>query len=87
MSSGFAEANADGRALQHEIGAIAARGGVRLIGPNCVGLFSTPTRFYGTFTQSLDGGVPKAGGVAVVSQSGAYGGYFALARPPARSRV
>lgn len=81
MASGFAEATEDGAQLQHEVQAIAAEGGVRLIGPNCVGLFSTQDRFYGTFTQSLDAGVPLGGGVAVVSQSGAYGGYIAwLAR-------
>ncbi|SFC26774.1 acetate--CoA ligase family protein [Tropicimonas isoalkanivorans] len=81
MASGFAEASEDGRALQDYVRDIAAEGGVRLIGPNCVGLFSTGARFYGTFTQSLDAGVPQDGGVAVVSQSGAYGGYIAwLAR-------
>ncbi|MBD0416740.1 acetate--CoA ligase family protein [Oryzicola mucosus] len=81
MSSGFAEAGGDGVALQRELVRLGKQGGVRLIGPNCVGLFSASSRFYGTFTQSLDGGVPPAGGVAVVSQSGAYGGYIAyLAR-------
>lgn len=81
MSSGFAEAGGDGVDVQKELLRIGRAGGVRLIGPNCVGLFNATSRFYGTFTQSLDGGVPPAGGVAVVSQSGAYGGYIAyLAR-------
>lgn len=81
MSSGFAEAGGEGLAMQQELLRLGREGGVRLIGPNCVGLFSAGSRFYGTFTQSLDGGVPKPGGVAVVSQSGAYGGYIAyLAR-------
>ncbi|MCD2172244.1 acetate--CoA ligase family protein [Rhizobium sp. C4] len=81
MSSGFAEAGGDGTAAQQELARLGREGGVRLLGPNCVGLFNATSRFYGTFTQSLDGGVPPAGGVAVVSQSGAYGGYIAyLAR-------
>lgn len=81
MSSGFAEAGAEGVQAQQELARLGREGGVRLIGPNCVGLFNSKSRFYGTFTQSLDGGVPPAGGVAVVSQSGAYGGYIAyLAR-------
>ncbi|HZG31059.1 MAG TPA: acetate--CoA ligase family protein [Ensifer sp.] len=81
MSSGFAESGGEGIETQKELARLGREGGVRLIGPNCVGLFNATTRFYGTFTQSLDGGVPPTGGVAVVSQSGAYGGYIAyLAR-------
>lgn len=81
MSSGFAEAGGEGIETQKELARLGREGGVRLIGPNCVGLFNATSRFYGTFTQSLDGGVPPTGGVAVVSQSGAYGGYIAyLAR-------
>lgn len=81
MSSGFAESGGEGFETQKELARLGREGGVRLIGPNCVGLFNATSRFYGTFTQSLDGGVPPTGGVAVVSQSGAYGGYIAyLAR-------
>ncbi|QIK42531.1 acetate--CoA ligase family protein [Pontivivens nitratireducens] len=77
MSSGFAEAGEEGAVLQAEITAIAQETGIRILGPNCVGLFSTNINFYGTFTQSIDRDVPPLGGVAVVSQSGAYGGYIA----------
>jgi len=77
MSSGFAEAGEEGAVLQAEITAIAQETGIRILGPNCVGLFCTNINFYGTFTQSIDRDVPPLGGVAVVSQSGAYGGYIA----------
>lgn len=77
MSSGFAEAGVEGAVLQAEITAIAQETGIRILGPNCVGLFCTNINFYGTFTQSIDRDVPPLGGVAVVSQSGAYGGYIA----------
>lgn len=81
MSSGFAEAGGDGTDMQAELARVSRESGIRVLGPNCVGLFSEKSKFYGTFTQSLDAGVPPAGRVAVVSQSGAYGGYIAyLAR-------
>jgi len=38
FTANFAEVGADGRALQEEIVEIARNGGVRLIGPNCIGI-------------------------------------------------
>lgn len=76
FTSGFAEVNADGQRVQEEIAAIARHGGLRLLGPNCVGVFNSTLRFYGTFTQSLDREFPRDGPVAVVSQSGAFAGHL-----------
>lgn len=73
FSAGFAEADLAGRKAQDEIVAIVRQAGMRMFGPNCVGLFNSESGFYGTFTQSLDRGLPESGPVAVVSQSGAYG--------------
>lgn len=78
FSAGYAEADAAGRELQDRIRAIAAAGGLRLLGPNCLGLFNASIGFFGTFTQSLDRGVPPPGPIAIVSQSGAYGSHLAL---------
>lgn len=78
FSAGYAEADEAGRALQDSIRAIAAAGGLRLLGPNCLGLFNASLGFFGTFTQSLDRGVPPPGPIAIVSQSGAYGSHLAL---------
>ncbi len=71
LSSGFGEVDAEGRALQAELSAAATESGMRLVGPNCMGVYSNPGRLNGTYFWDL----PRtAGGISVVSQSGAYGG-------------
>jgi acyl-CoA synthetase (NDP forming) len=69
ISGGFAEAGPAGRALEARIIASARAGGVRLIGPNCFGVISTATGLNG----SLAMGMPARGGIALFTQSGAYG--------------
>jgi acetyltransferase len=69
ISGGFAEVGAEGRALQDRVANIAREGGVRVIGPNCFGVINVG---YG-LNASLAIGVPKAGGISLVTQSGAYG--------------
>ena len=76
-ASGFAEAGAEGKALQDEIAAIAGLGGLRLFGPNCLGMFHSGSGFIGTFSSVFDDGLIKNGPVAIASQSGAYGGHIA----------
>ncbi|MDJ0951804.1 MAG: acetate--CoA ligase family protein [Alphaproteobacteria bacterium] len=76
FSSGFAEAGADGAAMQDALGAVARETGMRIIGPNCLGLFNAAHGFYPTFTSSLDLNLPHPGHVAIVSQSGAYGSHL-----------
>lgn len=71
VSAGFGESGAAGRSLQDELLDVARRTGVRLIGPNCLGLVNTDPaiRLNGTFAP-----MPmRAGGLALVSQSGALG--------------
>jgi acyl-CoA synthetase (NDP forming) len=81
FSAGYAEAGAEGLAVQDRVAAIARAGGVRLLGPNCLGVFNPQIGFFGTFTQSLDREMPKPGPLGIVSQSGAYGSHIAyLAR-------
>jgi acyl-CoA synthetase (NDP forming) len=54
--------------------------GVRLLGPNSLGLFNAHDGFFGTFATALDGAWPRTGPVGVVTQSGAFGSYcFAIA--------
>lgn len=69
MSSGFAEI---GRAeLQEEIRKLGKALGLRMLGPNCMGIFN-PYRNFDTFFLSPDRVArPKKGNVAIVSQSGA----------------
>ena len=71
LSSGFGEVDEAGRRTQSAMLEAAREGGMRIVGPNCMGVFSAPARLNGTYFWDL----PKVdGGIAVVSQSGAYGG-------------
>lgn len=73
FTSGFAELGPDGAAKQQAL-VDAARGyGMRLLGPNCLGIVSVPNRFLATFSTALEALTPTAGGIGVVSQSGAFG--------------
>jgi len=67
ISSGFGEVD-EGRELQLALVAAARTGGMRLIGPNCLGLHTPRGRV--TFTET---GPVEAGPVGVVSQSGGLG--------------
>jgi len=71
LSSGFGEVDDGGRDVQRRMLATARAVGMRLVGPNCMGVYSAPARLNGTYFWDL----PRLdGGIAVVSQSGAYGG-------------
>jgi len=68
ISGGFSEIGAKGTELEEELVSAAREAGVRIIGPNCVGV-SNSRLFNGTFTM-----MPERGNIALVSQSGALGG-------------
>ncbi len=83
FSSGFGEMNEEGQKAQDELTRIARETGVRIIGPNCLGVFNSAINFYATFTTTVERVQPKPGGLAIASQSGAYGShifYLAAAR-------
>ncbi len=67
-TAGFAELGADGRQLQNAIVAAAARGGTRIVGPNCMGIYS-PAAGINTIADAPVG-AEAAGSVAFVGQSG-----------------
>ena len=67
VASGFKEAGPEGRALEDELIAICQRGGVRLLGPNCLGVINTAIRMNASFSRRI----PQAGSMAIFSQSGA----------------
>ncbi|HKV40834.1 MAG TPA: GNAT family N-acetyltransferase, partial [Blastocatellia bacterium] len=71
ITSGFAELGPDGAAAQRELVAICRASGMRLVGPNCMGLVNTGanTRLLGTFAPAS----PPPGNIAMNSQSGALG--------------
>jgi len=68
ISAGFAETGEAGRKLEQEIVAVARAGGIRLVGPNCMGIFSASAHLSLCFPIA-----PKAGSIAFVSQSGTFG--------------
>ncbi|MCO5162072.1 MAG: acetate--CoA ligase family protein [Mesorhizobium sp.] len=76
FSAGFAETDAAGRAMQDEMVGIARDSGMRLLGPNCLGVFNSSIGFYGTFSAMLDSGLVTPGSIGIVSQSGAYGSHL-----------
>ena len=73
FSAGFAEAAAPGPERQRRIIEVARAAGMRMIGPNCLGLFHTPSRTYLTFSALFQGQTPPGGHMGLVSQSGGAG--------------
>lgn len=69
VSAGFKEADEQGAKLEKEISTISKKYGIRVIGPNCLGIMSLSQRnlMNATFLKIT----PKFGGIALVSQSGA----------------
>lgn len=74
--AGFSEVGPEGQVRQDRVLATAREAGLRLLGPNCMGVLNTHGRFYGTFASALEEGIPAPGRIAVASQSGGYGGYL-----------
>ncbi len=71
ITAGYAEVNAEGRELQRKLVEKVRGYGMRLVGPNCLGLLNTDpeVRLNATFSPVF----PSAGRVAMASQSGALG--------------
>jgi len=81
ISSGFSEVG--NHKLEEEVTAIAKKAGIRVLGPNCLGVYDSKTRVDMLFlpeTKTLTTGDevvatprPMAGPIAIVTQSGAFG--------------
>lgn len=71
VASGFSELGGDGAALQRSLAATARTLGIRMIGPNCLGLLlnDPEVRLNATFQEAI----PPPGGLAIASQSGGVG--------------
>jgi acetyltransferase len=67
ISAGFKETGAAGEELERRILATARANGMRVVGPNCLGVMRPPTGLNATFAT----GIAAAGSVGFVSQSGA----------------
>jgi acetyl coenzyme A synthetase (ADP forming)-like protein len=71
ITAGFAETSDEGRERQRELVATSRRSGMRLVGPNCMGVVNTnpDVRLNATFAPFA----PTSGRVGFASQSGALG--------------
>jgi acyl-CoA synthetase (NDP forming) len=75
FTSGFAETNtAEGIRLQREITDLAAKAGLNLIGPNCVGLYNPRIGLRHTEAQAYG----EAGSVGFIAQSGTHATLFSI---------
>ncbi|MCK5398331.1 MAG: CoA-binding protein, partial [Thermoplasmata archaeon] len=69
ISAGFKEIGKEGRALEKEISKHKKKYGLKIIGPNCLGIMRPGKNLNATFS----GKMPKPGKIAFISQSGALG--------------
>lgn len=67
ISAGFKERGPSGVALESQVQAIARKAGMRVLGPNCLGLMRPPSGLNATFAVPM----ARPGKVAFLSQSGA----------------
>jgi acetyl coenzyme A synthetase (ADP forming)-like protein len=67
ISAGFKESGLEGVKLEREVVAIAKQYGVRIVGPNCLGIIDTVQPMDVSFAV----GIPPRGNIAFMSQSGA----------------
>ncbi|AAB90033.1 acetate--CoA ligase alpha subunit [Archaeoglobus fulgidus] len=68
ISAGFKEAGIEGAKLERELVEVAERYGVKLVGPNCLGMINTEIAMNATFSRVA----PEKGRIAFLSQSGAF---------------
>ncbi len=81
FTAGFAEMDDAGGLVQDKMVATARSYGMRILGPNCLGVFDASRAYYATFSSSFDSGWPVPGRIGIASQSGAYGTHlYTLAR-------
>ena len=67
ITAGFKEIGKEGKALEDKVVHIARESGIRIIGPNCLGLIVPANKVNASF----GGDLPSPGGIAYLSQSGA----------------
>ncbi len=69
ISAGFKEIGREGAVLEERLVEIGKKHGMRIQGPNCLGIIDTSTPLNLTFA----GGMPRKGRIGFISQSGALG--------------
>ncbi len=72
VGGGFSESGREGEGLQNTLMRSAQSLGVHVLGPNCLGTFSSRDNFNSFFLSPNDLHLPKPGGIGIISQSGAF---------------
>jgi acetate---CoA ligase (ADP-forming) len=78
FAAGFAELSGEGEQQQARLCELAATGGVRLLGPNCLGVMNARIGLMATASSALESLDVQPGPVSIVSQSGAIGMHFVV---------
>jgi len=73
ISAGFREVGPDGAELERKLVEAARKAGVRVVGPNCVGMVNASIGLNATISRVISSKGLKKGGIALISQSGAFG--------------
>ena len=73
ISAGFREIGEEGALLEKRVVDIARKYGVRILGPNCLGVYSPSTGINTMFLDPEKQSLPGNGPIAFISQSGALG--------------
>ncbi len=73
ISAGFREIGGEGEKREREVVEIAKKYGMRIIGPNCLGVYDAHSGLNTIFNPPDRQHVPQPGPVAFISQSGALG--------------
>ena len=69
ISAGFKEVGPEGAKLENEVKDIAKNYGIRIVGPNCLGILNTYSGCNASFAKKM----PPKGNMSIISQSGALG--------------
>lgn len=72
VSGGFGEVGEAGKALEKEVKEIARKEGIRIIGPNCMGIYDAISRLDTFFITRERIKRPGPGGLSMISQSGSF---------------
>lgn len=72
VSAGFKETGPAGVEREEQLKALATRKGIRIIGPNCLGIYDTISRLDTFFTPEARVRRPPRGGLSLLTQSGSF---------------
>ncbi len=73
ISGGFKEISEEGAELEKKVKELAKLYNIRVIGPNCIGVYSGDSEFNTFFQAQKALSRPKKGDIAFITQSGTYG--------------